>query len=432
MKIIEKLIGRKRGAAIFFFLLVTLIIFLTSYFTMLNGWSVDTAEYKLIVRTKGHLNNLTVTNWIYYFNASTANLTLPEGINIETRAYSTNNNSIVEIVFEDFKDELAVIVLSNIEPLSNIPISSIPIDESAKKFSGWRPAIEGDLENCTNFFSYLSISANTQRGRINLYSYSVEAIVTDGELKWSNWSQSKERTLTLSLWAFIFLSATISSICVTTISLLLSRRVLQIFPIVTLLLASIMCFIYLYVGVGNDFLSIADADFGSRLSLSLLSGLFHTSYNHLIGNLLGGFIIGGSLIEIWLLKFRSMNRYLWYFSPVPLAILIDVSNLFLYPSISPSVGSSLWSIGIAIVLVLSIFQERSRLSRLTSVWDLVALLLCGYLAISSTWNYLASLLIHYYSNAMVSLSANHLMFVVLYSFVICIILWIGSRKETPK
>ena len=417
--------AKVRRTTILLFFLGTIILFSLFYFSLQTEWSVDTAEYKLIVRTKGHVNNLTVTIWIYYFNASTANVTTPKGIDIETSPSSTES-SRVQISFEDFKDELAIIVLSNMEPMRSVPIDR-PYD-----FTPPPPIIEGELENSTNFFSHLFISASTPMGKINVYSFSNEAIVREGKLTWSDWPQSKKMTPAVFVWTFVFLSATISSICVTIGSFLLRRKVFQTFPIATLLLASAMCFVYLYVGVGNDLLSIANADLGSRLSLSLLSNFFHFSYDHLMGNLLGSFIIGGSLIEIWLLRFQSKNRYLWYFSPVPVSILISVANLFRSPLFSPSVGSSFWSIGIAVVLVLSILRERSSLSKLTSVWDFIALLFSGYLAVSSTWNYLASLLIHYYSEARFSLFAGHFMFLVLYLFVIGMILRMRSRKEISK
>lgn len=417
--------AKARGTTILLFFLGTVILSSLFYLTLQTGWSIDTAEYKLIVGTKGHINNITATVWIYYFNASTASVTTPQGINIETDGSSTES-SRVQISFEDFKDELAIIVFSNMEPLRSVAI------DKPYEFTPRRPIIDGELENSTNFFSHLFISASTPMGKTNVYSFSIEAIVKDGKLTWNDWPQSKKMTLTVFVWALIFLSATISSICITTVSFLLKRKVFQTFPIVTLLLVSAMCFIYLHVGVGNDLLSISNADLGSRLSLSLLSNFFHFSYDHLMGNLLGSFIIGGSLIEIWLPKFHSLNRYFWYFFPVPLSILISVTNLFWSPFFSPGFGSSFWSIGIAVVLVLSILRGRPSLSKLTSVWDFIALLFSGYLVVSSTWNYLASLLIYYYSEARVSLSVGHLLFVVLYLIVIWMILRMRSRKEASK
>jgi len=430
---IRKLGQNRKVTMLLFFISLSAIFFSAFYFKVLTGWSVDKAEYKLIAKTKGLVNNLTVTDWIYYFNASAASLSAPQGITIETEPISTNNYSMIKIVFQDFKGELAVVVISNVEPLSSIPLIDIPIDESSTKFSSWRPSIYGGgLENCTNFFFYLRVSAKTPMGKISINSYSNEALVKNGELQWSDLPQSKERTFTVSLWAFVFSSATISAVCLSVVSFWRKKKILQAFPIVTLLLASLMCLTYLYVGVGNDLLSYSNINSSSRFLLALLSVFFHFDYSHLMSNLLFGFLIAGSLIEVWLSRFYGLKRYLWYFSPLPFSILFSVSSVFSSGYFYVSTGASLWCIGLTIVLLLSIPTKSFRSLKNVSNVDFAALLLIGYLLFSITWGYAANFLVYYYSATSKSLFVFHILFAVLYSTIMVILkfcIFSESRKN---
>jgi hypothetical protein len=396
------------------FLFIATASFSAFYFTMLTRWVVDTAEYKFIARTKGHVSNLTVTIWISNFNVSNASLTTPSGIKTNPPDYLNENLSRVQIVFEDFNGGLAIIVFSNMRILAHIPAPTIPVGESLGRFIGPLPAVEGDLKNCSGFFSHFSISANTPLGKIDVYSYSIESVVADNQNKWDiDFPQSKDRTLAVSFWAFIFLSATISSVCITVTSFLRLKTIIQTFPVVTLFVASVMCFLYLFVGVGADLLSTANVDFASRLLLSFLSAFFHFDYHHLMNNLLYGFLIGGSLIEVWLFKFYGPKRYLWYLSPLPLSILFSLVSL-LSPSFSVSTGSSLWCIGIAFALVAMILRERCRILDQASIWDVIALLLSGYLLVLSTWNNVVNGMVNYYSSKEWFSSVLHIFFALAY------------------
>lgn len=424
MKTTNETTRLKVGKTIFSFLVITSVIFIGLYFTITTDWRIDTADYKIIVLTKGYVNNITVTDWIHYYNASEAYLEQPKGVNIETRAYATSNNSRIQVVFENFSDEIAIVVLSGMEPLSNIPVSSIPINGASTKFSSGYPHIKGELENCTNFLFYLSISANTRIGKINVNSYYVEAVVKDGKLDSFKHSQSKERALTVSVWTAIFLSATISAICITLFSALRLEKGFQRFPVVTLTFVSVMCIIYLYLGTGGDLLSRTNVDFNYRVLLSLLSSFFHFDYDHLMYNLLLGFLIGGSLIEIWLFKYDALKRYIWYFFPLALTTSISVKQLVTSNSFYLSTGASLWIIGFAIVLLLYIITDKSRVLRRASVWDCIALLLSGYLFFSTTWNVTAGFLIEYYSDAKKSSFIVHVVVFCLPYLIVALALWI--------
>jgi hypothetical protein len=416
---LRRITANKRVQATLWFASLTTVIFLALFFTVLTGWTVDRAEYRLMIRTKGHINELVVTDWIRYFNASTANITAPQGVNVETRVQIDNNQSVIEIAFTNFGGEVATVALSDMKPLSHIPLSSIPTNEISRTFHDWHPAINGDSRNCTDLFSHLSISANTNLGNIDTNTRSVEAIVTDGVPKWTAWPESKEKSFTEALWACLFLSATIGSVCVTGGSLLLNKKAYQIFPTVTLAFASVMCFIYLFIGVGNDVVARTDASVQYRVLLALLSCFFHINYEHLMGNILYAFLIGGSLIEIWLLKIYSLRRYLLYVLPLPFSVLFSFFGLFSSTSLSVGVGASFWNIGIALGLLLTTIRERDKLLNANPIRSLIAPLLVGYLSISATWNYVAGFLAST-SDETRQLSIGHIFFALLYVVVLLV------------
>jgi len=424
MKGIRKAIDRKKVVVPCLFVLIAISIFSVFYFTLLTGWTIEQAEYKLIVKAKGYVNNLTVTYWIRYFNASTAEITNPLGIRIDIVVDSSNKNSKVQIVFENFTDELAVVSFSNMSLLANIPVSGIPVDDSSAKFNYGSPAVEGNWRNCTNFFFHLSISANTAVGKIRVYASSTESIVTNNSLTWNDYPQSKDRTLTVAFWAFMLLSSTISATSITVLSSLLKIRIK--FPMITLAIATIMCMVYVLIGVGNDILSSANVSLDSRILLSLFSDFFHSSYDHLMGNLLF-FLIGGSLIELWLVRFYGRRCYVWYCASIPVSIGFSALGLVKSGFFSISTGASLWCIGIALALAISIIGHKENFMKLKSAMDIVALLISGYLLFGSTWNYLSTILIYYYSNTTVMISIFHLMFASIFTLVF--VFFVFRRKK---
>lgn len=397
-------------------------LFSLLYFGYLTGWVADTADYKLLINAKGNIDNLTITNYIYFFNASTGIIAKPEGVQVNTFASSTGNFSRIEIVFLHLGNGLAIVTLSDMKPLSNVPASSIPTDTSSQSFfSNGIPGVQGNVDNCTNLFLHLSVSAKTRFGELSVYSQSAESVPINGNFQWDN-SQSKDRVFSVAVFGFALLSVALSWACVTIVSFLWTRaRALTFrpFPIITLCFASLMCLLYVYVGVGDDLLSHENLGAWSRVVLALVSPLFHFNYLHLMDNLLYSFIIGGSLVEVWLYKSYSSKRYAWYFSPVPLSLLF--SFLFSFPilpivsSYGISSGSSLWCIGLAVVLVLAIYRERTRLLTLSSFSNLIVLFLVGYLLFSSSWNYVANALVTYYSTDVWGTLMIHGVFGVLYA-----------------
>jgi hypothetical protein len=385
---------KARNAQILSLIIVAGVLFSFSYFTCLTGWVVDTAEYKFFVNAKGNLSNLTISNYIYFFNASTGSINAPEGVHVDTQAYMDGNWSRIDITFNNFGKGLAVITLSEMEPLTNVPPSSIPVDVSSLIFlPNQVPGVQGNLVNVTNLFVHLSVSAKTPLGKLNIYTHSAESILINGNLKWNYDFQFKDTTLTVSVMGFIFLSVAISWTCVAFVSFLFKRKTLWPFPIFTICFASVMCLLYVYIGVGDDLLSNANLTIWSRILLSFLSPLFHFYYSHLMDNLLYSFIIGGSIVEIWLYGIYNSKRYVWYFSPLPISILF---TFFSFPSgqyYVVSSGASLWCVGLVVVLLLAVYKERVRLFKSVSFWNLVVLLLIGYLLFSSSWNFVANALI---------------------------------------
>lgn len=434
MKGMKKLIAHKRFLTIICFLFLTVFIFSIFYFTTLTGWTISGADYKLVLRTNGSVNNLTLTLWISSFNVSGARLSVPPGIRKTPADFQNENLSRIQIIFENFNGSSAVVSLSDIPMLPNIPESFTQFESS---FETYRPQVEGDLVSFSNVFVHFSISADTPLGRTAVYSYTYEAASSKGKVEWlpRDLTQSKDRQLTVSYWGFVLLSATISSLCITLFSLATQKKIFQIFPTVTLASASIMCLTYLYVGVGDDLLSIGNGETGFRVLLSVLSPFFHFDYFHLMNNLLFSFLLGGCLLEIWLPKYCNFKRYALYLSPlllsIPASFLSVLSDRYLYVS----TGASFWCIGIALVLVIVINSERSNLVKRFSDWDLLALFLTGYLIVLSTWNYAASFLIDFSSPSTRSVFLSHILFALSYSLIPLLVVsrWkslsVNSRKE---
>lgn len=411
--------------SIVLFCLITICLYSLFHFLLLNGWVVDNSEYKLVIETRGNVKDLVVIEYVYYFNASTAITTKPEGVEVET-SY-TPYDSRIKITFNGFAESKQVTVV-----LHDMSITgNISVDED-RRFSQVKPLLEGNLDNYTHIFSHFSVSVNTPYiGKINVYSDSIDGTVKDGEVQWSSWPQSKTKTLTVAKWASLFLSATISSLAVHISSHVLKKKTFLRFPIVTLAMLSTMCFVYLLAGVGNDFISLNNASELSRYTLSFLSMFFHGNYGHLMENILVGFVISGSLIEIWFLQARKLDLYLWYFSPLPISVLLGILPILRSQgSITVSVGASFWIIGMTVALIISVIRNRTVIQQSASKWEFIALLLLGYLTVSIVWNYIAGILIYHYSEKSVSTSAGHLFFLI----VSCMwaLAWIGLRRSVRR
>lgn len=282
-------------SVIVLFCLFTLGIYSILHLTLLTGWHIDSGQYKLVIRTKGQVKNLTITEHIYSFNASTATYEHPHGVRVETISYPGEKDSWVKVHIENLKDkERAILTFQNIRPTENISI------DAYKKFSQSHPDIQGELHNCTHIFSHFSVQANSPLGKITVYSDSIIGRTNEsGGVQWNLWGQSKTKTLTVSMWGMLFLSATLSSLIISISSFVL-KKPLDIFPTVTLIFVTLVFFVYVFIGVGDDFLSIGNLGDSARICLLIFSPIFHADYVHLMGNMM----LVYCLLEVYL-KWRA-------------------------------------------------------------------------------------------------------------------------------
>jgi len=178
-------------------------------------------------------------------------------------------------------------------------------------------------------------------------------------------------------------------------------------PWCTLAISIIMLAIYVFIGTGMDFIMLNYWNGVSRWVEAFSSFLFHSSYDHLLGNLLV-FIFSGTALEIWLKKLRF--RFFWYFLPIPLNLFFNMPAFF-SSEYSP-VGASFWIIGQSIILGYYAYLNRDVFN-VKSLKDFAFLLVTGYCLLSSTYSYLISLIVYHLEETTTILTCGHIAFATL-------------------
>jgi len=373
---------------------VIVVINVIANFTILYGWSVREGRYELILVTNGELKDVTVWTRLYSFNSSTAILEqVPAGIQVKT--FGTGE---IEIYIPKLENATkAIIVLNHIKPTETIP------PDSYKIYSREYPDPRGDFSNCTLIFSHFVVYGDSPLTEFQIYSNSIIGTSTNNEVDWLL-AQSKTKTLTVARFGIGLLSFTIGMF------LLWIFGILRV-PVLTPLIAAGLVFVYVCLGVGNDFLASFDLSSFSRIILTLLSTFFHGDYGHLIGNI-SGFLICSSLIETWWKGIGRKAIILWYLSPLILSVA--ASALVAAGTSLPPIGSSFWIIGLAIANANYAFENRHRINLATSKWDFAALLFTGYVILSASYNYIAYALSYHFKEEEILNAVGHLAFFIFY------------------
>lgn len=373
---------------------IIVIINVMANSTILQGWNIHEGQYTLIFITEGKVNNVTVTTRLYSFNSSDAVLKqTTEGIQAKT----LRNGEIEIHVWKLENATKATITLEHIKPIESISLDSYRI------YSEKYPELKGELDNCTLVFSHFAVYADSPLAKLQVYSNSITGRIIGNEMVWES-EESKTKTLTVTRLGIGLLSFAIA------MSLLWASTTLRV-PKVTPLIAAGLVFVYVYLGVGNDFLANFELNTFSQFALTLLSPFFHGDYGHLMGNIFG-FLICGSLIEIWWKGISRKALFLWYISPLPFSIAL--SGLSIAKSLLPPIGASLWVVGLAIANTNYAFDNKHRIDLRTSKRDFAAMLLSGYVIMRSSYDYITYLLSYHFLERVPQTVFGHLAFFIIY------------------
>jgi hypothetical protein len=398
------------------FISIVFIVFSVGYYFLFQDLTQSRAQFSLMICTNGTVSD-------FYFNTYIGNFTISD-----VESISNDKYDVIARGLPDYDDYSSLSVdfykIDSKEPILVTfsyfrNITNLAFDASAIFFHFYPHLnIQRASPNITMITIYFAAFVRNRLGMemvfaSNSYTGNVKGSVVD-ELPFPH---HKSWFLTT---AIVFLAFCSISVALITINLFFrftlkknnnslnskNLRVMHIIskntPWITLAMSIIMLAIYLFIGTGMDFIMLNYWNSISRWVEAFFSFLFHSSYDHLIGNLLV-FIFSGTALEIWLKKPRF--RFFWYFLPIPLNLFVDM--LVFFSSEYPPVGASFWIIGQSIILGYYAYLNRDVFN-LKSLKDFVFLLIAGYCLLHSTYDYLVSLIVYHLEKTTMILACGHI------------------------
>ncbi len=422
-----KLIWKKKLwiCMIIVFVSVSFTVYLLGDYFLFQDLKPSRAQFSLMIWTNGTVRG-------FSFNTYIGNFTLSE-----VESISNDKCKVIARGGPDYEDFSFLSVdfykIDSKEPIlvtftSFRNITKLAFDTSAVFFRSYPYLnIQGTSPNITKVTIYFAAFARNRLGMEMIFaSNSYKGNVNGSRIEETPFPHYKSWFLTtaIAFLAFCSISATLITInllfrfALKKDSNLLNSKILRNMYVIsknapwcTLAMGIIMLATYVFIGTGMDFIMLNCCSGVSLWAETLFSFLFHSGYNHLLGNIMV-FILSGTAIELWL---KGKGKLFWYF--LPLLLDLPLAILSLSEAGYPSVGASFWIIGQSITLGYYVYFHWGDL-KLRNKRDLILVLITGYCLLGATYRYLSSLITSHWKETDMTLAVGHITFAVLFYFTL--------------
>lgn len=351
----------------------------TIHYFLLQGWTYEHAELVIRLDTNGTVDDLTFMVWFKNLFHNTDEEFRSDGVEASA---SPSDPTRVSIHVEKIQIGQPIVIRF----LSFSPTEELAFNSTDVVF--YRPDVGPVPRNVTEVGLYAAIYAKNRLGMtICLASDWYGGTIQESQVTWAPFSYHKDSVEIAGMILLAIATGTILAVVVGK-----AYRPLPV-PWLTLTFMMLMIACYTFIGTGADFLYQNGCCSASRSLLELSHMLFHSSYNHLAGNL-QVFVLSGFLVEYWL---RNKSGGIWFVLSLVPSYLMEIvgamRSMIMGEFLIPSIGASLWVIGQSIVLARYLQLNASK-RRDDPKLDLPYILVFGYCLVTITYGYLAPLVLY--------------------------------------
>lgn len=412
------------------FVLVSGIMYLIGDYFLFQDLTPSGAQFSLMIWANGTVKGFSLDTYINGFShPENETIYSNECVAIAAGWTGYGNPSLLSIKFDKIISKEPILV--TFTSFNNI--TTLFFESTTSFITLGRTFIILESPNVTKISTYFAAFAKNRLGiKVAFASNSYTVDVKGSTIGSDPIPHQKSWFLTTAIAFLAFCSISTTLITINLLfrfalkkgSNLFNSKILRIMYVIsknapwrTLAMSIIMLAIYVFIGTGRDFIMLNYWNGVSLWAETLSSFLFHSGYNHLLGNIMV-FILSGTAIELWL---KGKTKLFWYFLLILLNVFISIMFFFIWRY--PPVGASYWIIGQSVILGYYAYLNRS-IFNLKSWKDFIFLLITGYCLLGSIYDYLISLVTSHGGSTEIELAVGHIGFAAL-----CYVLASFFRKK---